>query len=585
MTQRPWRATAASIAAISLVGMVFVVVAPWFASTDTYGFHDWDVARSFRYLVKVSLLEHGEWPSWNAYACGGYPSWGYYEGATNLVSPWLPAYLLLPLPWAIRIEAAGMGLLGAFGAYAIGSCFTKSHGARLLVAALWAVNGRWGLQIASGHTWHLAYAYLPWCAFFFERARRPNARLHYSFALGGCFALMVYAGGIYPLPHAVLALGLYALFVAAADKQARPLRVLLVSGIIGVGLSAPKLLPMLDVFASDPRIIESRERLDIGAFITLLTHPEQPFHARPAPVRPYGWHEWGMYISAWGVALLAYALLFVRGKREIALRLTGLLFLLLGFGAFHSMAPWSLLHEHVPVFKSQHVPSRFLYPAVLLLAVVAASGIGRWVDRRRRRWPWLDAVLAAAVSLLAIDIAQVAQQPMRQSMWMVAPDIPPGRSFHFEREPPFQYVRRDWAGPMLLSMMANTGVLNCYGVPRQGWQPAALAHDDPAYRGVIWLDGPGRVEQISWTPNHIRVRVHDSEPGTLLIYNMNHRAGWAADRGQVRAHQGLVAVPIQGDGELTFRYRPPGFGTGVGLFALTLVAVGFVWRRKREEEV
>ncbi len=176
-TRKRWRTAAWLLSWVMLVMMVGIVTAPWFEDTSTYGFHDWDVVTSFRYLVKVSLLEHGEFPGWNPYACGGYPLWGYVEGGTNLISPWLPAYLTLPLSLAIRIETVGMALLGAFGAYALASRFTSSHGARLLVAALLAVNGRWGLQIASGHTWHLAYAWMPWCCFFYERARSAKRQL------------------------------------------------------------------------------------------------------------------------------------------------------------------------------------------------------------------------------------------------------------------------------------------------------------------------------------------------------------------------------------------------------------------------
>ena len=443
IARRPWRSAAAALAALTMFAVVAIVTAPWFGDVSTYGFHDWDVETSFRYLVKISLLEYGEFPGWNPYACGGYPSWGFVEGATNLVSPWLPVYLWAPLPLAIRIETVGMGLLGAAGAYAIASCFTKSHGARLLVAVLWAVNGRWALQIAAGHVWHLAYAYLPWCMFFFERACDPQRRRTIQLGmLGVCFAMMVYAGGIYRLPHAVLLLTSFALLRSWGKKTLRPLWVLALGGAIGVGLAAPKLLPMLDTFAADPRHIASNERLSLGALVTLLTHPVQHFHSRPARVWPYGWHEWGMYISPLGAMLCAYALLFGRGTRIVALRLVGVLFVLLGLGAFHRWAPWTLLHSHVPLFRSQHVPSRFLYPALLLLALVVAVAIGRLVERRMRRQRWLDVALVVVVAALGVDVARVAQQPMRAAMWMVPPEIPRSQHFSFDRDPDTARVRR-----------------------------------------------------------------------------------------------------------------------------------------------
>ncbi len=580
-----------------LAVMVGIVVAPWFADTSSYGFHDWDVETSFRYLVKISLLEHLQFPGWNPYACGGYPSWGYVEGATNLVSPWLPAYLLLPLSIALRVEVVGMALLGAFGAYALGSCFTKSHAARLLIAALWAVNGRWGLQTASGHTWHLAYAYLPWCMFFFERACRDELlaaeRVREVALLAVCIALLVYSGGIYPLPHTVLILGCYAVLRSFSDRSLRPLLLLAAGGLAAIGLAAPKLLPLLDTFSQDPRLIASKERLDLGALVTMLTHPKQPFYGRPARVRPYGWHEWGIYISSAGVAILSLAMLLVRGKREQLLKLVGVLLLLLGFGAFHPSAPWTLLHAHAPLFKSQHVPSRFLYPAVLVLSVVAASGVGRFIDRRARRLPWLDFVLALAVCVIAVDVALVAQQPMRQAMWMQAPDIPAGRSFHFERNPPFHYKKRDWAGPMLLSMMANTGVLNCYGVPRaKGFKPGAVAkRDRRRYRGEAHLrDLGGRAAAgvavvEHWSPNEVRIKLDGAKAGSLLVYNMNYRRGWSSDVGPAEPFRGAVAVRLPpATSSVVLSYRPPGLWWGLWACLLTVGVLVASWRRCKSQD-
>src|SRR5262249_39073107 len=158
--------------------------------------------------------------------------------------------------------------------------FTSSQAARALVAVLWAVNGRWALQAAAGHTWHLAYAWMPWCLYFFERARGPERR--FRDLLGGvvCIAMLVYSGGIYPLPHTVLLLGVYAALLAVVERSARPLLTLAAFGVLGIALAAPKLFPLLDGFGKAPRLVESTEVLDPGAFLTLLTSRDQGFGSR-----------------------------------------------------------------------------------------------------------------------------------------------------------------------------------------------------------------------------------------------------------------------------------------------------------------
>lgn len=580
----PYGRAAGAVAIGAILAAVGVVMWPWLANLSTLGFHDWDVQTSHRELVRRSLLHHGELPLWNPYACGGFPAWGYVEGATLVVSPWLPFYLALPMPIALRIEVAGMALIGAAGAYVAAGRFTSSRAAAALVVALWAVNGRWALQAAAGHTWHLAYALTPWCLALYERARARSARPADLAAAGFAIAMLVYSGGIYPLPHTVLLLGLYAAGLAIAERSLRPLLVLAGVGAIGVGLSAPKLLPLLDGFKKAPRLIASTESMDLGAFFTMLTSPNQGFSSRPARVSPYGWHEWGIYIGAAGVLALGLGLLLVEGRRERVLKVAGAAFVLLGFGAFHPEAPWTWLHEHLPVFRSQHVPSRFLYPAVLILALIAASGLGRFIERRRLTRPWLDLAAAVLVSGLALDVALIARKPMAAAMWMVRPKIPRGGAFHFTQEPPFHYRKPDWAPPMYLAMLGNTGVLNCYGTPpfeRRG----ARAVTDPAYRGEVFLEGAGQARLAAWSPNRATVDVTGAEPGALLVYNMNFDEGWRSDAGPVIDHDSTVAVRLPaGASRVTFRYWPPGMTLGLLLGAGTALGLaGWIRREARRE--
>jgi len=351
-----------------------------------------------------------------------------------------------------------------------------------------------------------------------------------------------------------------------------------------VALAAPKLLPLLDGFGKAPRLIESTEVLEPGAFLALLTSRDQGFGSRPGHVSPYGWHEWGMYISAAGALVLLLGAVFVQGRREAALKGAGVVFLSLGFGAFHPDAPWTLLHKYAPIFRSQHVPSRFLYTAVLAFALVAAAGIGRFIVRRRARLPWLDAAAAVIVAAIGMDVASVAQLPMSAAMWMVPPDrIPQGRPFHFEQEPPFQYKRRDWAGPMYLAMLGNTGVMNCYGTPpfdRKGARPVGAAD----YHGEAWLSGPGSAKVVEWSPNHVVVDVEGAEPGALLVYNMNFDEGWRSDAGRVVSQNNAPATPVPaGSSRVTLRYRPPNLGLGVLVAALTVGGLVALRRRERAE--
>src|SRR5579859_2208872 len=352
-----------------LLAMVAWELAPMMEQTSTIGAHDWDQMESHRYLVRKTILAYHQFPFWNPYACGGHPNWGGFESGTVVVSPFLPAYLGMTLAHALRVEIAGMALLGVVGSWLLASRFTRSPAVRALVVVAFAMNGRWALQISTGHTWHLDYAWTPWVLYFYDRAVAADASLgpprrRWTVLAGASLAMMIYMGGIYPLPQTVFAVGLYGLLLAVGTRSVQPLLKGVAVGALGLALAAPKLLPILEVLSKHPRLVDSLETLDLSAFVAVLTSHDQEATSWHAGVSQWGWHEWGMYVG-WPVviAVTAGVVLCGRGTREGPLRAVGLVLLVLGFGAFDPHAPWPLLH-HLPVFQSQHVPSRWMYPAI-----------------------------------------------------------------------------------------------------------------------------------------------------------------------------------------------------------------------------
>lgn len=565
-----WRVLASGLSAVVLVGLLLHVLAPMLADFSTYGFHDWDVSTAYRYIT-VLALEHGEAPWWHPYLCGGVQGWGYSEGATNFASPYLPVYLLFDVRTAIRVEVAGQALLGLAGAYVFTSSFTKSRALRAFVAALWVLNGRWALQAAVGHTWHLQYALMPWALFFFERAI-GHFGLRWAAAAGAAMAFQCYWGGIYPLPHTAVFMSLYALLRAGLERSYRPLVALGIAAICSVGLSAPKLFAALDQLQVLPRLIESKEVIGLDDLYAMLTLPDQRYGVHPIRVPAYNWHEWGIYIGPVGVLALAAGVGFSRGPAGNAYRVLGLVALLLGLGAFHPAAPWALLHE-LPLFASQHVPSRFHYPMLLFLGAAFVIGVRELVEARVRGRPWLDVALLLPVALFGWDLARYSRTPFEQAFWMRAPEIQRAEVFEHRFRSPVRYIVRDWAEPALLPMFANTGVVRCYGVDPE-FRGGAIPKESRSYRGVAFVEGPGEVDLLDWTPNSAVVELADVTPGDLVVYNMNYDASWRANGEPALSYRGLVAARAPVDGaRIEFRYVPRTLAWSMPLFVLTLAGV------------
>lgn len=569
MPARTVRFIATLLATALLVGALCFVLAPMLADLSTYGFHDWDAHAAYEYITVLSL-KHGEGPWWHPWFCGGVPAFGYSEGATNFVSPYLPVYLLADIRTALRIEVLGQGLLALAGTFLFAGTLCRSVALRALLAALFVLNGRWALQAAVGHSWHLQYAFMPWAFYFFERSLDPGRR-RFAVGAGAALALTCYAGGVYPLPHTALLLGLYACLRAALERSVSPVVSLALAGASAIGLAAPKLFAVADQMRALPRLVDSTEVIGLEQLLTMLVAPDQRYGVAPTPVPAYQWHEWGIYVGGGGLLVLLTAALFAGGVRGQAYKVLGFLCLLLGFGAFHPASPWALLHR-LPLFASQHVPSRFHYPMLLMFGAAFVVAAGRYLAPKIARYPWLDVALLLPVALFVWDMARFSRTPFEQAFWMVAPEnIRRAEPFEHHLHPPVQYVRRDWAQPMLLAMFANIGVIDCYGVP--SFVPSAIPVDSHAYRGLAFVEGAGSASVVEWTPNHALVDVKGARPGSLVVYDMNYDPSWRADGKPALDSNGLVAARLgAADGRVEFRYFPRTLVWSLPLTALTLLA-------------
>ena len=564
-----------------------LVVAPTFGDLELYGGHDWDEMTAHRLLTVRSLLRYHQLPLWMPYACGGYSEWGNVVGGTNLVSPFLPVYLLLELRLALRLELLGTLLISAAGCWCLAGQFTRSAALRAFASLLFVANGRWALQAATGHLWHLEYCYVPWVFWAFERSL-SSTRLAPAPVLGGAVALasMVYSGGIYPLPQTALLLGFYAALRAAIERNPRPLRELAVIGVAALGLSAPKLIPIVIEFGERPRLIDSTEAIDFRILWHALVAPGQTPGARPVAIPQWGWHEYGMYIGWLPALLVLLATLWPIRGRALALKLTGLLALALGFGAFHRYAPWTLLHEVGP-FRSQHVPTRWAYPALLLLGMAALPTFERAL-RRLSESKHLELLLLAGCALMAVDIGRAASLPMQQAFWMRARPTREARSFEQFAQVPrqLQYVRRDYAPEAVPAMLAGYGVLQCnvhaslsvYAPRSADGRPVGMGargRGDAGYRGEAYtLSGVGDVRIVAFSPNRVVIEVRGATAGDRLVYNQNFDPGWTVDGVAAPRYRDVVSAVIPAtNARLSFEFRPRGLSAGLAILALTLVVV------------
>lgn len=555
-----------------------------------------------RLLTVKALLEFNQFPLWMPYGCGGYSEWGNVQGASNLVSPFLPAYLLLELRHALRVELYGTVLLSALGSWLWFGRFTRSTAAKTLACLLFVSNGRFALQAATGHLWHLQYCYLPWAFWAFEGllAEKKPLRLRWLVVGGAALASMAYSGGIYPLPHAALLLGVYACARCVVDRSLAPASRLALMGLCGLGLAAPKLFAVAVDFSERPRLVPSTEAIGLDVLWQALTARAQTPGSRPIAIPQWGWHEYGMYIGVVPAVLLAASLVWPAPRRELALRFTGLCALVLGFGAFHDLAPWTLLH-HVPPFDSQHVPTRWLYPALLLLGVALATAVERelgslvrWRGWQRSTQTRLELVLLGGCLFLAVDIGREASLTMGHAFWMQRRAVSEAPAFvQHERVPrALQYARRDYAPEAVPAVLAGVGVLPCtlhasltIWAPKgeDGWPlgMGAKGRESPDYRGEAYTEsGAGTARIVAFSPTRVEVEVRGAKQGERVVLNQNFDPGWRANGRATEPFHDAISVRLAApDERLVFDFHVRGWLAGWLVFGLTVsLLVGFRYR-------
>ena len=575
---------------------IAIALRPTFHDLSLYGGHDWDETSAHRLLTVQALLRFKQLPLWMPYACGGFSEWGNVQGASNLVSPFLPFYLLLDLRHALRVELVGTVLISALGTWLLAGQFTRSAAARTLACLVFVANGRFALQATTGHLWHLQYCYVPWVFWAFERIlAEKRLSLPALYTGGVAFALLVYTGGIYPLPHAVVLLGIYASARALLEQSWQPLLRLLQLGSLSVGLAAPKLFAVMLDFGERPRLVPSTEAIDFAILWQALVAPGQTPGTGPIRVPQWGWHEYGMYIGWVPALLVLLGALWWGPRRELALKFTGVVACVLGFGAFHPFAPWTLLHRF-GLFRSQHVPTRWLYPALLLLGVAAAAAFGRSLARLAQRRN-LELVLLGGCVVLAVDIGRESSASLERAFWMRARQIDAAPAFQqLERAPRrLQYQRRDYAPEALPAMLAGVGVLQCtMHASLNVWAPkggngrpfgmGARGREASDYRGEAFTaSGIGTAKVVAFSPNEVVVEVVGARAGDRLVINQNFDPGWHVDgRATEPYREALAGVLPSSSVRFTFRFWPRGLSAGLAVLVLTLVALAAIhWRRAK----
>ncbi len=375
-------------------------------------------------------LRRGNLALWNPHIDSGTPFFGGFQPALLYPPNWI--HLLLPLDLALNIEVAlHIFLLGLFTFAWIAQRGARGEAA-LVGAALAMFGGATFTHVYAGHLSLLAAtAWTP--LVFLAVDRLVEGRSRAGLLVGApAVALQLLAG--HPqtaFTTAIAAALLLALSLGRARRRARAVVAFVGVAAGGAALSAVQLLAGLDAVTESTRGLAGLPYAEAAAFsfppenlLTMISPKFFGFGLAPggtaAPAywgRCYSW-EMTLFIGVAGFFLALCAVVgrgagargdAVEGAHHDGLRTSRrmailvALLLLIALGAHTPL--FRVLHAAIPGFRAFRGPSKFLVPASIVLAFLAAAGLDRLARAERPGRAAPRALLASALLLAGAGVA------------------------------------------------------------------------------------------------------------------------------------------------------------------------------------
>ncbi len=524
---------------------------------SAYLVHDWDRFRSLDWSA-INAVSFHQFPAWSPYLCGGNSLLANPDA--RMLSPWFLLHLAFGSTAGFGIEfVAHLAILWA-GGYVLGRVLGLGWMASAGMACV-APSSSWPYaRFGAGGPHHFAFAYTPWLIALFLLGVR-DGRLRWPVLMGAIMALSLFEAGLYPVTDSGLLIALLAVILSVERRDLRPLKVCAIAFAVCPALAAPKILP---VMASG----RWRHTAATQDWFPLSDYWAMLFSHDVSLSRYLPWLRTGRMAMAWVTAYLSPEFIFIGAIGAVFaprqarpwLILAGIFFVLALGNTFGNWSPSVLLH-YLPVFSALRLAARYFIMVDFCLAVLVGLGIeylGSFVPR----------ILALRIVLAGVLVG-LAIGPPDLVAFTPYPPVPSG-PFKQHEDP----IQREDAlqATGTRYVMAGQGVINCFQSDDFALPIAAVAEDDPAYKGEVYLVGPGIVHEDRWSPEELRYIV-DTQGSTLVI-NQNYDSGWQSTDGEVVSYDGLLAVKLTpGFRRVTLWYSSRAFNWGCLIALATLAAL------------
>lgn len=524
--------------------------------------------------ARVTVTRYHELPLWNPYECGGLPLWDNPQSPVAAPLTWLMFIVgttNMMAWWYVLHSALGFACMWLFARRDL----ALSRHAAFVASAAWAFAGFHQQHYSGGHLAFVSFLYFPLGLLLWRRAA-ADARA--AVGLGALLAWMIFEGGVYPLPHLAVVLGIETLMRLRRRNVLAIARAGAIVVLVALTLGAVRLLPVVDQLRTHTRPIGAET--DALRWDTFKAMFLARTHERFVAGQAYVWPEYGSYLGPIVLALAVLGVLLA-GAEHLWLLVLLVVFGLLMLGHAGKYAPWTFLKGHVFPFKEMRVPSRFRLEVTLFVAVYAAIAVDKISGRLRAlrvRHDVIDATRTTIVAIALLGVGDIVSvgAGMYEGAFTNAPEqtVTPSPNLYLASE----------TLPIIDQPRQNLGRLAC-------WEEWGFGAGAPLWLGDVpqarAASPEATVTNVHRTPNTFVFDVVTAVPARVLL-NTAYEKPWRSTVGTLGEENHQLVLDVgAGSHHVRVRYRPRLLIPGAVLTGGSLLGIVgfFLWDARRRRRL
>lgn len=557
------------------------------------GGYDWNQFLGQAQAELTSLFRFGEFPLWNPWRHGGQVSFAQPE--SMFLSPVTVLAALIGVVPAFKLAAFPLFVVGCLGLHAFARDLGLSGASRFVPALTFFGSAVFPLYVSGGlPSWLHALAIMPWLVRSVWLSGNRSASRHAMIA-GALHALLLWCGSIHHFVFVPLLMSLVALARVVSLKSFRPFGALALSFVTSLGLAAPRLLPIFDVYQYFQREVSPEGRfVTWKLLLASFVEPVVPWRIDLSSLEQTWIHagqghavQWVNAGSFMGPVAVGFAFIGAvsSDRRGITFLMIATVFAWASFGTAYEPSIWRWLCS-LPVFGSMRAPERLVMYVTFAVAMLSGFGvaqIGRIVAPSSQL---VRRVIAGTGGVLFIAPMIWFNAPIAATAFCVpAPDIAPAGRFF--QGPPRQ-DERQWGGELYVSVVENRG--NPIAESDIPMPVLVKSSDESGYRGEAYLLSGRPLESLTLTPNTVQIEASLNAADTLVV-NQNFFPGYRVEGvpgAQVYEREGLIALDLPpGTHHIRLVFTQPSVWRGliVGGIAIVLLAAAWFVRSTRVRQI